>query len=940
MKSPTSLIRFRNAVGVLLALSAVFAVVISTITVTQDRALGQATTPVSVNLPDAAITVGEADGTASVTVTLGTAVDGDDVTIPIKVEDGTAMASTAATGEDPNNDYVTPDPSSVTLSDTDTTGTLAITIVNPTTADDEPQESFTVSLDTASDDWPSGYAAGDNASVMVIINDDDNVPHSGSVTITIPDGDDADTDPDTPTGGLVGQTLTADTSGVTDGDHVDNAATTNVDESVLTDGFTFQWIRIKGTGRDTDPLTAGDIADDEVGDQKTYTPVDEDVGRVLALEVTWSDMYGNGDAEADDVTVATTLAETVYDEARPFIIIGELVDDEAVPPGDDRLAPGVVLTADWSGITFNGDSQLLDGDGEVVMKNAATADGTADNMVAVLNTDVTLTWYRGDDPIICDANDDGTTDEDEECTTGNLGTIVTTARPTYTLTADDIRMSITLRATYENPELIDDPTDTTNTPPKIIKQEGDPPANVTNTELFGKSDYVDMIHGSPIVSPASTLGAPTVGGTAQVGSPLTAGIGSIADRDATMTGYPKITKYQWIRIDDDDNEMNIGTDSPSYTLAPSDVGHTIKVHVTVEDGTRDYEVRPSGATTKVVGSPGVISRIEGGIRSVTVSAGDTVVLSVNVFGLQDKQDQGLSGNIRWSSTGGGLPDANTGASIIYTAPSAPSSYEVIATVDPGDCQPILGDRTDAVARAEDCSAKIIVNVRRPAAGPDPAPAPQDPPGEIPTILTDADGNQYEVFTPEGGGAFVGEGYSLTAGAGAIPNGEYIGIRVSDEGSASNAGMTHQRYTLGGNMYEVSAVDATNNIISSYVLNSAATACLPLPDELRTNISDLAIVAINPDDTLTILSASVRLGNGGGAHVCGSLSGIPATLAVGSEGAPAPLPTPTPEPEPEIPETGGTAPSSNAGLWALLLGAAIVTFGTLLVFARRRESARK
>ncbi len=40
MKSPTSLIRFRNAVGVVLALSAVFAVVISAVTFTQDRALG------------------------------------------------------------------------------------------------------------------------------------------------------------------------------------------------------------------------------------------------------------------------------------------------------------------------------------------------------------------------------------------------------------------------------------------------------------------------------------------------------------------------------------------------------------------------------------------------------------------------------------------------------------------------------------------------------------------------------------------------------------------------------------------------------------------------------------------------------------------------------------------------------------------------------------
>ena len=44
MKSPTSLIRFRNAVGVMLALSAVFAVVISTISLTSDEATAQVRT--------------------------------------------------------------------------------------------------------------------------------------------------------------------------------------------------------------------------------------------------------------------------------------------------------------------------------------------------------------------------------------------------------------------------------------------------------------------------------------------------------------------------------------------------------------------------------------------------------------------------------------------------------------------------------------------------------------------------------------------------------------------------------------------------------------------------------------------------------------------------------------------------------------------------------
>ena len=325
-----------------------------------------------------------------------------------------------------------------------------------------------------------------------------------------------------------------------------------------------------------------------------------------------------------------------------------------------------------------------------------------------------------------------------------------------------------------------------------------------------------------------------------------------------------------------------------------------------------------------------------------------MTLSVRVIGLQGKEDSGLNGarNISWAiKDGDALDDASTGKpaaghEITYKAPSSPGTYTVVASLGDGDCQPDAGDRTDAKAREDDCNASIEVQVRRPSTAPDDGVAPQNPPGEIPTILTDGDGNQYEVFTPEGGGTFTGEGYTLSAGAGAIPNGEYIGVRVSDEGSASNAGMTHQRYTLGGNMYSVSAVDANNAEITSYALNSAATVCVPLPDELRSNISNLALVAINADGSLTILSASVRMGSNG-TQVCGNLSGLPASVAVGSSGAPAPLPTPVPPTAtPEAPDTGGAAPNNNSALWALLLGFAVVASGTFLVIGRRRESSRQ
>ena len=341
-----------------------------------------------------------------------------------------------------------------------------------------------------------------------------------------------------------------------------------------------------------------------------------------------------------------------------------------------------------------------------------------------------------------------------------------------------------------------------------------------------------------------------------------------------------------------------------------------------------------------------ISRIEPTISGVTtVSGGDTVKLLVAVFGVQDIMDQdlmngkdGKAGTDDDVTLNWGDASSETGAQITYTAPDSPGTYTVKATLDLNECY-----YADADVQAEKCSASFTVKVRRPSAPQPEEVAPANPPGDIPTILTDGDGNQYEVFTPVEGGTFAGEGYSIVAPSGAVPNGEFIGVRMSDDGAASNLGMTHQRYTLGGNMYGIHAVDGTGAAISDYVLDDPAKVCVPLPDMFRARISDLALVTINSDSTLTILAATVRLNSdgGGGASVCGNLSNMPASVAVGSTGAPDAIPTATPIPTPEPPDTGGTAPSSDNGiLWLMLiLGVVAIALGVFFVQDRnRRESA--
>ncbi len=328
-----------------------------------------------------------------------------------------------------------------------------------------------------------------------------------------------------------------------------------------------------------------------------------------------------------------------------------------------------------------------------------------------------------------------------------------------------------------------------------------------------------------------------------------------------------------------------------------------------------------------------IKRIEPTIKSVTVSGGDRVKLSVDIYGAQDIKSNGLADGIGflWSDGDAGGTITGNGREVTYSAPDQPGTYTIsVAT-------PFSACRAPATAGVR-CEATFEIMVRRASSAEAAKPEPRNPAGEIPAILTDSDGNQYEVFTPERGGTFTGDTSNLTAGPGVVPNGEIVGLRIAEGDAASNEGKTYQRYSLGGNWYEVSAVDGSGVSVASYVLNDALEVCIPLPVELSSRISGLAIVAINSDDSLTILSSTVRI-SGSDTNVCANVSSVPATIAVGSAGSPAPLPTAVPETEDETdpPDTGGAAPSSDALVWALMIGFVGVFAGLAVMHSRRRRT---
>ena len=390
---------------------------------------------------------------------------------------------------------------------------------------------------------------------------------------------------------------------------------------------------------------------------------------------------------------------------------------------------------------------------------------------------------------------------------------------------------------------------------------------------------------------------------------------------------------------DDMVTLNHTVSNVTAETAYEEVTTAASVNVTVTDTTTKIPT-PVGSTGQID-----IRKITPSVKSVTVSAGDTVRLMVNVYALENLHVQRLANDVEfdWTANGVAIPGTAKGANddhnaeISYTAPSSPGTYTIkaaLSTVNECLATGKMGDDDYGM----NCVAEFEVKVRRSAPAAEPTAVPVNPLGEIPEIISGADGKQYEVFTPVEGGTFDGDSHSITAGSGIVPSGEYIGVRMDGAGSASNAGMTAHRYTLVGDAFAISVADSAGEGINSYALNGAAKVCLPLPAAARSNISDIALVVKMSDGSLQVLSGTVRIAGASGPDVCGHVSSIPATVAVGTAGAPAAF-TPTPEPTstPEPPETGGTAPTNGAPLALLLiLGIAAAALGTFLLAGRRNR----
>ena len=536
----------------------------------------------------------------------------------------------------------------------------------------------------------------------------------------------------------VGETLTADISGISDQDGLTNVA------------YDYQWL--------------ADDADIAGATAETYTLVDADEGAAIKVRVSFTDDAGNEES--------LTSAATDMVEARP----NSPATGQPTIAGTAQV--GETLAADTSGISDSDglsnvayDYQWLADGADIAGANATTytlvdADGGAAVKVRVSFTD-----DAGNEETLTSAATEPVGFAVQQQTANSPATgqpsISGTAQVGVTLTADTSGISDAdglSSAVYRFQWLADDADIAGATATTYTLVDADAGATIKVRVSFtddagNEEELTSAATGTVEARPNSpATGQPTISGTVQVGETLTADTSGISDVDGLSNA---VYQYQWLA----DDTGIAGATAGTYTLVDADEGAAVKVWVSFTDDAGNGEELTSAATGTVEARPNSPATGQTTI-SGTVQVGET--LTADTSGISDAD--GLSNavyNYQWLAD---YADIAGATATTYT----------LVDADGGAAIKVRVSFTDDAGNQEELTsaATAMVESGQPAgSAPD---APRKPDGTAVFIggvdleWTDARGaDAYEVQTWRGGQwtDLPGDGVEIAFyGAGAIISG--------------------------------------------------------------------------------------------------------------------------------------------------------------------------
>ena len=382
----------------------------------------------------------------------------------------------------------------------------------------------------------------------------------------------------------VGETLTADTSGIADVDGLTNVS------------YVYQWIRTSG-GTDADIAGATD---------STYTLTDDDQGKTVKLKVTFNDDQGNSETLA--IVAAADVGEN---EQKPQFLVSNL---------GVNVATGIMrpLSAARSGFAqaFTTGAKT---DGYALGSVGIQVSQFSDGSTVGDHLQVTINGVAGE-------GEPG----DAHCTLANPSSfsapgVIAFAAPTGAGSCPQLATEITyfvviewvspsgtgsfalIPQTYSTEETAATEEDAGGAEGWSIADQAyyltvGSDARTWTAYAETASFKIEVKEAAVTAAKANTpaTGAPAISGMPQVGQTLTAGTSDIADED----GLENVSySYQWIRSDNGADTDIAGETDSTYTLVLADLGKTIKVQATFTDDDDNVETLTSVASEAVAAAP-------------------------------------------------------------------------------------------------------------------------------------------------------------------------------------------------------------------------------------------------------------------------------------------------------------------------------------------------
>ena len=402
----------------------------------------------------------------------------------------------------------------------------------------------------------------------------------------------------------VGQTLTANTSGISDADGLTNVS------------YSYQWL----SSRDTEISGAT---------SSTHVVQASDAGKTIKVRVDFTDDTGNEESLTSAATASVAARPNSPATGAPTINgtvqVGQTLTASTSGIADADGLTNVSHSYQWVANDGTSDSDIADatastytvtaGDvGKTIKVKVSFTDdaGNEESLTSSETAEVTATW-KATLTVGGSESSEGTVSKGYSSFAGGLGGLA----PDYfhigeeqhsvtVLLYSQTTLSLGMSGNIGTGFVLHLGTNTFDLGDSSTRQ-GD------TAYIYSWSDVdLDWSEADTVVvalveteteeasGNAPATGAPTISGTAQVGETLTADTSGIADTDGlTNASY----SYQWVRNDgssDTDIQDATGT---SYSLVDEDEGNTLKVKVSFTDDAGNNEALTSAATAAVAARP-------------------------------------------------------------------------------------------------------------------------------------------------------------------------------------------------------------------------------------------------------------------------------------------------------------------------------------------------